>query len=266
MKPFIRIPGLPRMIFSIFVVTIKYKRVEKNCFIIVLLFLFSSCYKTENDTGEICTSGCTVIRGRVTTLNDRPVPDVTIKIRSHRNTSTVSGITRYIAETKSDANGYYSMKFSLNEYESGSQAFAEVYLQYSYNETFYTPVSGSTRDVLISSPRAMLFTIKEVTVDRSIYLPLKAKANLRFQGFYTSGSDRNSLIIMPSFRTGLYNSYLNGATTVGTLTVDTTLSVDVAGNDTTRFHVEKWKSGQRIMSDTSVFTPLGQTTNLVFSF
>lgn len=240
---------------------------RRNFFTVIFLFLLSSCYKKKNDTGEICTSGCTVIQGRVTTLNDQPVPDVTIKIRSHRSTSYFSGITRNIAETKSGPDGQYTLKFLLNEYESGADSFADVYFQYSYNEAVYTPLSGSSKDVVISSPQSgRLFTTREVTVNKYIYLPLKSKAKIRLQGFYTSGSDYNSFTVMPAFKIGLFNSYMNGALLVGAQSALTEQTVDVAGDEITLFHIEKLKNGQRTLTDTAVFTPLGQTTNLVLDF
>lgn len=207
-----------------------------------------------------------MIQGRVTTLNYQPVRDVTIKIRSVRHTSVASGITRNIAEGKSGPDGHYLLKFLLNEHESGPQAHADVYLQYTYNEAVFTPLGARSRDVLLSSLGRVLFTDKEITLDRSIYLPLRAKANIRLEGFYTSGSDYNSFLVTPSFRIGLYNSYLDGAYVIGAQTVPTNQVVDVAGNDTTRFRIEKWKSGQRTLIDTAIYTPLTQTANLVFTF
>ena len=230
------------------------------------LILLTSCYKTIDSTKEVCTSGCTIVQGRVTTLNDRAVSGVKVKIGSIRNTSSASGVTRNIAETTSDAFGHYQLKFSLNEQEWGLQSTAEVYLRYSYDTTVYAPLSAGLTDVLISSPRLLLFTNKEITVDRSIYLSLKAKANIRLQGFYTSGSDYNGFYVTPTFRSGVYNYYRDGAyvATVQSATIEQL--VNVAGNDTTRFRIEKRKSGQRFLSDTAVYTPLAQTTNLVFTF
>ena len=237
------------------------------CLVFICLLSLTSCYKTIDSTKEVCTSGCTVIQGRVTTLNDRPVSGVIIKIGSVRNTSSASGVKRIIAQTTSGSDGYYRLKFSLNQYESGPQASAEVYFQYNYDETLFTPLPTLSKDVLLSSPRyGLLFVNKEVTLNRYVYLPLKAKANIRLQGFYTTGSDFNRFYVTPSFRIGLQKYYHDGAYVIASQSATTEYVVDVAGDDSTHFHIEKWKSGQRFVSDTSVFTPLAQTTNLIFTF
>ena len=240
---------------------------KASCFATIFLLALSSCYKTIDSTKEVCTSGCTIIQGRVTTLNDRPVSGVTVTIGSVRNASSAGRVKRTIARATSGSDGYYRLKFALNEYESGQQASADVYLQYNYDTTAFTPIPVLSKDVLLSSPRTvLLFTNKEITLDRSIYLPQKTKANIRLQGFYSTGSDFNRFEVTPSFRIGVYSWYQDGAYVVVSQSAVTEKTVDVAGNDSTRFHIEKWKGGQRIMHDTSVFTPLAQTTSLIFNF
>jgi len=96
--------------------------------------LFTACLKRVDNRqlNKTCNDSCTTISGRFTTANNQPVVNVPLEVAS--DTRGILGIhTRSIASGKTDANGYYSLTFGLNNDEYGPTTLANINLHFTYD-------------------------------------------------------------------------------------------------------------------------------------
>ena len=54
---------------------------KKIITLLFLAFFVVSCSKTDDDTGNNCTSDCTTISGKFISANNAPVPNVRLKLQ-----------------------------------------------------------------------------------------------------------------------------------------------------------------------------------------
>ena len=91
----------------------------KNVFkIFALIFIFTSCSKTEDDTNNVCTSNCTVLKGKFVTLNNEPVPNIKVSLKYVRS-NELAYFARKIVNTQSDQNGNFNKNFFIKDNELG---------------------------------------------------------------------------------------------------------------------------------------------------
>ena len=94
---------------------------RKHLFATLLLLLciisFVSCVKEEDDTRTTCTSGCTVIMGRILTSENQPLPGINFEVNYKKTTGIHYILTRKKAVTESDKDGFYDMRFHLKDDE-----------------------------------------------------------------------------------------------------------------------------------------------------
>ena len=80
------------------------------------LITLTSCEKEENDFEEVPTESSIIIKGVVTTSNEKPLANVTVKLDYIEQFSIMSE-TRHKAEVKTDNNGAYQLSFQLKDDE-----------------------------------------------------------------------------------------------------------------------------------------------------
>jgi hypothetical protein len=110
-----------------------------------LLNTINACTKRIDSTRDNnpCTDSCTIVQGRFVTGDNEPIRGVPLKIQSEIKPTLGLGQTtiRKIVTGKTDNNGFYSLKFGLNEQEYGLSAKAVVSLHFNYDKFSFQPVS-----------------------------------------------------------------------------------------------------------------------------
>lgn len=240
----------------------------KHCVLglIFTLVIISSCRKIDKSSlNEPCTGSCATVSGRFMTSNNQPLPNIPIEIRSERSRPNYIVDVRRIATTKTDANGYYSMQFALKDYEWGPQASASVSLSYSYDESKYLPIHKFYKDIRLSYDGAR-FERSDVSVTKNIRLPKLTKVNLTLSGFVPPLDWANNYFNVAAFnKAGADAKELAVSGCLADAPI-TTKEIYVGGDDSTRFSIERRKAGVVSIKDTMVYTPIGKTTALSFSF
>jgi hypothetical protein len=237
----------------------------KKLLFLLPLLAFAACKK--DDTGEVCSTGCTVIEGTVTTSGAVPVSGVKVEVRSVRDPKGIPKIRR-IAEATTDAAGHYRLQFALTDYEAGPGASAATYLRYDYDENRYLPLGAGNTEVVLSAPwlSTRPFENREVTLTRDIYLPLKAGVALQLSGWNPPVNYYDNFFQVTAYGKAGVDGYwlaLYQTTATANPTNDQML---LPGGDSVRFELERRSTGNQLTKrDTTIWIPVGGTS-LQFSF
>ncbi|KAA9338697.1 hypothetical protein F0P96_07705 [Hymenobacter busanensis] len=122
----------------------------------IALLLFTGCRK-ENQVEPACGGSCTVIKGRFVTDNGaQPISKLPVEIKWIKSTGIIGGTIRRKAATKTDASGYYELRFYVKDDELTDGHFAVQYAGNSADYVLDRENKGAsfldlTRDTVITS-------------------------------------------------------------------------------------------------------------------
>jgi hypothetical protein len=140
----------------------------KSAFLfILLLFLVTSCFRVEDDIiSKNCPGSCTIITGKITTGNGSvPFKKLSLSLECRPNPRQFGGLIRRKATARTDAQGFYTLKFLVRDDE-----IAEGH--YQVNGEFDTDVylNFNKEDKLFS-----FYNLKrDTTIEMNYWLPKKA--------------------------------------------------------------------------------------------
>ncbi|WP_422348285.1 hypothetical protein [Flagellimonas sp.] len=159
----------------------------KNVFklLLSLLLTLNSCYKTEDDTGDTCLDDCTVIQGHITTIHGAPVSNVPVEFE-HTDSGMFWRDSRRIKKTKTDKNGFFHLKFYIEDEELGEDADGYFHLITDFRSVDHDKylLSNSIElrnDFFVRYLGAL--QKRDTTIELDYYLPKKGLAKIRLENF-----------------------------------------------------------------------------------
>lgn len=173
---------------------------QYSLFLCIAFLGLTSCVK--DDIGKSCSDHCVVISGKITSENNSlvPVSDVEYEFNYYGPPTGIGGgaLRRKIAKGKTDANGYYELRFSPEdeEIQEGSYRFkyrksgywsAESNVEESYNSIHY---SGIVK--------------KDTLITTNIHLPVENMLKVHIKNFIPATSQDNIMFVNCGF--SLFNN------------------------------------------------------------
>jgi hypothetical protein len=239
---------------------------KQAVFFISITVLAISCIKrTDNSQfNSPCFDSCTIVQGHFLTGNNEPIANLPIEIKSVFKPTLGIGIssTRNIASGKTDNNGFFSLKFGLNPNEYGQTANTYVSLYFSLDKSTFEPVTWydnfGTEEFLGG------FRRKDTTLDVNIFFASIAKVKVTLENFVPIKTG-DKFYVETSCAVGL-NRHLSQNDEVDASQNQTEKEIYACGNEQTKLFIIKVKNGVFIETDTTVYTPTGQTVPIKFSY
>ena len=156
----------------------------KKTILVLLIIINASCRK-ENDTALECLSDCTVVQGRLVTAKGEPLENIPIEFRHNLGVVIGSSIRR-IKKTTTDKNGFYQLKFFIENDELGANAegFFQLIIDYSSLDSEIFMVADPFYDTSIYS-----LDRRDTTITMDFYNPKKAYITVNLNGFNPSTED-----------------------------------------------------------------------------
>ena len=249
--------------------------------VFVLLLIFTSCEKVEDDTGNFCTSNCTTLRGKFVTLNDQPVPNIRVALKYRISGGELGGgYTRKIVNTKSDKNGNFNNFFFIKDSELGryTGGYFEVDIDDSNldnNKYIRTNnlIGNTTSDIGFA-----IYSIinRDTIIDETYYIPKKAyiKVNLNNYAAQKEGDRFEVRTYYPFGPKVGQNTFLNSEYATGfsgydnwtAKTLNNSFKVFVAEGEKNIIHIIKLKNGVLLNQDIEVFVPANNTIELTYDY
>ena len=252
----------------------------KNIFkIIVLLFIVTSCSKTEDDTSNECTSNCTVLKGKFVTLNNEPVSKIKVSMK-YVQSNELAYLARKIINTESDQNGNFNKNFFIKDNELGNSAsgYFEVDIDDSnidVNKYIRTNnlIGNTTTDIGFA-----IFSIisRDTIIDKTFYIPKKTYIKVNLNNFAPVQSDDyfevqtlypfGPKIGVNTFLNSEYSTGFSGFGNWRATSNNNLLNVFVAEGENNVLRIFRRKNGVNTSEDIPIFIPQNNTIELTYDF
>jgi hypothetical protein len=247
---------------------------KRAIFFLFILFAFIGCHKEDDDTDQVCTSNGTTIYGKIITANNTPVKDINVNFQSFTGNLLYSK-TRYIKDTKTNGNGFYSMNFNIEDGERTPDCFFELKIDLSnldpkkfllpdfFNGYTGTSFSGGElkNDTVIEAP--FYIPMKEyITIHLKNYKPVQTNDWFEVQTFFPWGmkSDEKKMLNTE------YGISSSGYDNFVAKNESQTFRVPVARNDTNIIRIVKVKNGVAIPEDHKLFVSENNNIELTYKY
>ncbi len=233
-------------------------------------FIFQSCEK--DDTALDCQADCTTVQGQIVTAKGEPLPNISVAF-DHFVSQGIGSSRRKIKETRTDENGYYTMKFFIKDDELGVEADGLFELNIDY--------SNLDSKVYMSTNQYYKHTMyyldkRDTTIVLDFYNPKKAYITVNLNGFNPSTED-DYFKLESFFPSGIKNEknsiwgfdYVLGyGTSYKATSANSKIdSVLVAENDNNWISIRRWKGGVNLIDeDTIFFVPENNSIKLDFIY
>lgn len=236
-----------------------------SLFLFSIVLLLFSCTKTDKSMfNNSCTDSCTILTGRFITGNNEGISNIPLEIKSEIRPTLGLGQTtiRRIASGKTDNNGFFSLKFGLNEKEYGQMAVAHISLYFKYSTSKFKSIPyyenfGASESI---GP----FAKKDTAINANIYLTSRSKLKVRLENFIPIQPGDN-FSISSSCAAGLERHYSIG-TSFEALKQVTENEIEACGNEKTVVYIRRIKNGISSSNSAIISTPTGQTTAVTFMY
>jgi len=250
--------------------------------ILPILFALASCEKEEDVSKKECTPGFTTISGRIVTTDNSPLKGVKVGLK-YVEQSMFSYHSWLKRTTTTDANGFYSMSFNIEDgevmsFEGQSYSYFDLQVdlgnldQDKYFLSCYS-VESSTSNSLNSN----LSLKQDTTYNMSFYFPTKGHIAVTLKGFqptqtgdcfevqtffpWGSKSDgKNMLNTEYGISSSGYDNFVAKTYT------QTFSNVPVALNDTNIVRIVKVKNGVATPEDHKIFIPENKAIELTYEY
>jgi hypothetical protein len=233
--------------------------------LLIVAILLNSCTKTDKSMlNSPCTDSCTVVQGRFITGNNEGVANIPIEIKSEIRPTLGLGQTtiRRIASGTTDNNGFYFLKFGLNEREYGQMADAYISMYFNYDKSRFVPVTGYEN--FGTSESLGPFARKDTQINANIYLTSRSKLKVRLENFVPIQTGDN-FSVLTSCGEGLERHYSDGGLIEANQQI-TEKEIEACGNEQTVLYIRKRKNGVTSSASTTVLTPTGRTAAITFTY
>ena len=252
----------------------------KNLFkVLALLLIFSSCSKEEDDTNNICTADCSVLKGNFVSLNNQPVPNVKISMK-YRIPGFGGNSIRKILATKTDQSGNYLKTFFIKDHELGNLA----------NGYFLVDVDDSNLDVnkyirtnnLIGNTTSDIgfaiyaISTRDTIIEQDYYIPKKAFIRINLNNFLPLQEDDffevqtlypfGPKIGTNDFLDSQYGTGFSGYGNWRSTTTNTVYNVFVAEGEKNMIRIYRRKNGVNTSEDFPIFVPSNNAITLSYDY
>jgi len=204
------------------------------------------------------------VQGKFITGNNEPIANLPVEIKSEFKPPLGFGLTtiRKIASGKTNNNGFFSLKFGLNQNEYGPMADAHVSIYFSYDKSKFVPLDwydNYGNDEFLGG-----FIRKDTTLNINIFFPSIARIKVTLENFVPIQSKDNFSVIT-SCGAGL-NRQLDAYDVIEATQKVTEKEIYACGNEQTKLFIRKIKNGVSTVTDTTIYTPTGQIIPVKFSY
>ena len=251
----------------------------KNVFkIFALIFIFTSCSKTEDDTNNVCTSNCTVLKGKFVTLNNEPVPNIKVSLKYVRS-NELAYFARKIVNTQSDQNGNFNKNFFIKDNELGiTDGIFQVDIDDSnIDVNKYIRTNNLIGNTTIDIGFAIFSIInRDTIIDNTFYIPKKAYIKVNLNNFIPQQpNDKFEVQTLYPFGQNVgFNPFLNSEYSTGfsgydnwvAKNLNNQLSVFVAEGEKNIIRINKIKNGIGSSQDFEIIVPQNNTIELTYNF
>lgn len=259
----------------------KFKNMKHLIGLFTLLFLFTSCEKTEDDTNDSCTSNCTTLSGKFITLNNVPVPNVKVSLKYRIGGGELGGgSTRKIVSLKSDQYGNFYKDFYIKDSELGPAAGG--YFQADIDDSGLDVTKYIRTNNLIGGNSVdigfAIFSIinRDTLIDKTYYIPKKAYIKVNLNNFIPQQTDDYFEVqtLYPfgekiGFNTFLNSEYATGFSGYGNwkaTNLNTSLLIFVAEGENNIIRINKIKNGVGSSEDFPIMIPPNNSIELTYNY
>ncbi|HSP40172.1 MAG TPA: hypothetical protein VLN46_01990 [Gillisia sp.] len=141
---------------------------KKIILLMVIAMGLQSCSKTDDDTGNVCTTDCTTITGRFVTQGNTPLKGIEVILEYKISNNLSGGRTRIIGKTTTDDNGSYKMFVFLEDREIGN---SQGYFQLLIDASNLNPQRFMRNNNLYAGAIIYSLPTRDTIIDKSFYIP-----------------------------------------------------------------------------------------------
>ena len=245
---------------------------------IVLLLIFAGCSKNVDDSNNECSANCTVLKGKIVSLNNEAVPDVGISVKYV--ISGIGGYTRNIVNTKTDLNGNYSKKFFIKDHELGD--LAPGYFNVIVDDLHLDWNKYIRSDNLIgntTSPLGLVvyaITNRDTVIEQDYYIPKKTYIRINLNNFVPIATDDyfevqtlypfGPKVGINDFLDSEYSTGFSGYGNWRASGINSSFNVFVAEGEKNMVRIFRRKDGVNTIEDVPVFVPTNNTIEQTYNY
>lgn len=249
--------------------------------ILIILFAFTSCEKTEDDLKDVCTSNCATLSGKFITLNNEPVPNITVTLNYKISGGELGGgSTRKIVKIQSDKNGNFYKNFYIKDNELGNSATG--YFDIGIDDSKIDVKKYIRTDNLIGTTTTILgipiysITNRDTIINNKYYFPKKAYIKVNLNNFIPEITEDSFEVqtLYPFGRNVGYNEFLDSSYGTGfsgygnwtAKNLNNKLTVFVAEGEKNIIRVIRRKNGIGSSEDFEVNIPPNNSIELTYDY
>jgi len=154
----------------------------KKVISLLIILTFYGCFRTEDDTGNVCSSNCTVLQGRIITMNNEEISGVNLKFEYFRGAS-LSSYTRVISDLNSDENGNFYDEFFLEDEEIDESLPGNLTLKIDENDLINNGYIIGPDSVNIYLERWFDINTRDTIIEQNYYFPKKTHVVVNLNSF-----------------------------------------------------------------------------------
>lgn len=154
----------------------------KKIILLLLILTLYGCFRTEDDTNNVCSSNCTVLQGRIVTMNNEGISGVNLKFEYFRGAS-LSSYTRVISDLNSDENGNFYDEFYLEDEEIDESISGNLKLKIDENDLNINEYIIIPDSVNIYLERWFDINNRDTIIEQNYYFPKKAHVVVNLNNF-----------------------------------------------------------------------------------
>lgn len=243
--------------------------------LLVLIILNQSCNKTDDDTENVCSTNCTILKGRFVTKNNIPLKNIKLRLDYRVSNAPFSANTRIIKETKTDEDGFYNMEFYLEDSEIGENG--EGFFALLIDESNLNPDNYIRRDEIYIGDAIYSLPTRDTIIDKSFYIPTKEFITVNLNNFVPI-EDNDHFEVRTRFPSGIYigqndlidSEYASQSSGFDNYTSSSQFEifdeVIVASNEMNLISIVKYKNGVGSTEDFLIFIPENNDIELTYEY
>lgn len=249
--------------------------------IIFLIFVVTSCSKTEDDTNNECTSNCTIIRGKFISANNAPVPNIKVSLQYRISGGGLGPLSiRKIVNTQSDKNGNFNKNFYIKDNELGNSA--PGYFKVDIDDSNIDVTKYIRTNNLIGNTTTIIgltiysITNRDTIIDKTFYIPKKAYIKVNLNNFVSqkTGDKFEVQTLYPfghkiglnKFLDSEYSTGFSGYSNWTATNLNNKLNVFVAESEKNIIRVIRVKNGIGSSEDFEITVPPNNAIELTYNY
>ena len=249
----------------------------KNSLLVIILLLSILSCRDEDDSRDNCTSNCTIVKGRIFSVNNEPVANVNITVEYRVGGS--GSTTRKMVDVKTDKDGNYYKSFYVKDAEMGEEAPGYFKLniddsKIDINKYIRTNnLIGNTSSVISST---FQISKRDTIIENNLYIPQKTFIKVNLKNFVSQqeGDFFEVQTLYPFGGNVGYNAFLDSPYDTGfsgygnwqAKNANTTHTIFVAADEKNVVRIFKRKNGINTSKDSLFFIPRNNNIQLNYNY